>query len=124
MIVRIDPALPGSPAEQLITQVVAGIESGDLPPGAPLPTIRSLAGDLGVSPGTVARAYAELESDGWVVTQGRRGTAVAARRPRGSREEVSSAARALARAVLVAGLRPLDAHRALDVAFAQDARSA
>ena len=51
--------------------------SGDLPAGTRLPTVRALAADLGLAANTVARAYRELESDGVVVTEGRRGTFVA-----------------------------------------------
>ena len=61
MIVRLDLASAASPATQIATQIAAGIDAGEVGPGAPLPTIRALAGDLGVAPGTVARAYAELD---------------------------------------------------------------
>ena len=68
---------------------------------------------------TVARAYAELERDGWVVTQGRRGTSVAPGRPKRFDDDVAAAARALARAVRASRLDVGDAHRAVDVAFAR-----
>ena len=38
--------------------------------------IRQLAGDLGLAANTVARAYRELEVDGFVRSTGRRGTVV------------------------------------------------
>ena len=119
MIVRLDLASAASPATQIATQIAAGIDAGEVGPGAPLPTIRALAGDLGVAPGTVARAYAELERDGWVVTQGRRGTSVAHGRPKRFDDDVAAAARALARAVRASRLDVGDAHRAVDVAFAR-----
>jgi len=46
-----------------------------------LPTVRQLAGDLGVAPNTVARAYAELQRNGWLASEGHRGTRVAPRTP-------------------------------------------
>ena len=49
---------------------------GELPAGAKLPTVRQLAADLGLAANTVARAYRELEADGVIATQGRRGTFV------------------------------------------------
>jgi DNA-binding transcriptional regulator YhcF (GntR family) len=53
------------------------VELGTLSSGAPLPTVRQLAADLGVAPGTVARCYQELRLRG-IVTGGRRhGTRVA-----------------------------------------------
>ena len=77
MIVEIDAAAPVPPYEQLRQQVTALVASGGMPPGVRLPAIRQLADDLGVAPGTVARAYRELEADGIVVTRGRHGTVVA-----------------------------------------------
>jgi GntR family transcriptional regulator len=77
VIVRIDPASPVPPYEQLRSQVAAAIAAGDLPDGVRLPPIRQLAGDLGLAPGTVARAYRELERAGLVISGGRRGTRVA-----------------------------------------------
>ncbi|MFY9720347.1 MAG: GntR family transcriptional regulator [Candidatus Cybelea sp.] len=53
------------------------IERGELRAGDALPTVRQLAGDLGVAPNTVARAYAELQEEGLVTSNGRRGTRVA-----------------------------------------------
>jgi DNA-binding transcriptional regulator YhcF (GntR family) len=64
------------PFEQLRTQIAGQAASGELPAGARLPTVRGLASELGVAAGTVARAYRELEADGVLVTEGRRGTFV------------------------------------------------
>ena len=55
-------------------QVIDGVRAGALPPGTRLPTVRELAGQLGVATNTVARAYRELESAGIVETRGRFGT--------------------------------------------------
>jgi GntR family transcriptional regulator len=69
----------GVPAyEQIRTQVVAHVAAGRLVAGDRLPTIRALATDLGLAPGTVARAFHELEADGVVETRRRAGTVVAA----------------------------------------------
>ena len=65
------------PYDQIRGQIIAMISAGTLAPGMRLPTVRDLAGDLRVAPGTVARAYKELEAAGWVVAAGRRGTTVA-----------------------------------------------
>ncbi|MEV8357815.1 GntR family transcriptional regulator [Microbacterium sp. NPDC076895] len=75
-MIVIDPASPTPPFEQLRAQYVAAIASGELPPGSRLPTVRRLAGDLGLAPGTVARAYRELETAGLIETRGRHGTFV------------------------------------------------
>jgi|GEM_PF-2985246 len=74
--------------------------TGLLQPGERVPTVRHLADSLEIAPGTVARAYRELERRGAVVTDGARGTTVA-RRPAPPAPE---AARKLS---LVALLRPV-----------------
>lgn len=78
-MIVVDPASPVPPFEQLRAQVVDAVATGELAPGARLPTVRRLADDLGLAPGTVARAYRELESAGLIETRGRHGTFVASR---------------------------------------------
>ncbi len=62
--------------EQIVRQVQGGVASGQLKPGAPLPTVRQLAGDLRLNRNTVARAYKLLEDQGVILTAGRKGTFV------------------------------------------------
>jgi DNA-binding transcriptional regulator YhcF (GntR family) len=76
-LLRIDLSRPVPPYEQLRTQIAGLIVAGQLPPGRRLPPVRQLAGDLGLAPGTVARAYTELESAGLITTRQRGGTFVA-----------------------------------------------
>lgn len=78
MIVTVDTASPIPPFEQVRAQIAAMVESGALAPGARLPPIRQLAKDLGLAPGTIARAYSELERSGSVAARGRHGTVVTA----------------------------------------------
>ncbi|WP_326612711.1 aminotransferase class I/II-fold pyridoxal phosphate-dependent enzyme [Streptomyces scopuliridis] len=52
------------------------IRSGELAPGSTLPTVRALAAELGVSPGTVADAWAVLRRHRMITTLGRRGSVV------------------------------------------------
>jgi GntR family transcriptional regulator len=53
---------------QLADQVRYAAASGALRPGDPLPSIRPLAEELRVNRNTVAKAYAELESQGIIET--------------------------------------------------------
>jgi GntR family transcriptional regulator len=53
---------------QLVDQVKAASASGVVRQGDPLPGIRTLAEELRVNRNTVAKAYAELESQGVVET--------------------------------------------------------
>ncbi len=46
--------------EQILEGVRQAIARGDVEPGDPLPSVRQLAGDLGVHWNTVARAYRRL----------------------------------------------------------------
>jgi GntR family transcriptional regulator len=82
MTVRIDPSSPIPPYEQLRAHIAASILGGYLDEGHQLPPIRQLSADLDLAPGTVARAYRELESAGLVISRGRRGTRVASLRDR------------------------------------------
>lgn len=76
-IVPPDPSLAEPPFEQLRAQIASRVASGDLPAGSKLPTVRALAAELHLAVNTVARVYRELEVDGVVKTEGRRGTFVA-----------------------------------------------
>ncbi len=66
------------PYEQIRAQIASLIAIGALPPATRLPTVRSLAADLGIAAGTVARAYKELEQAALITTGRRNGTVVAA----------------------------------------------
>ena len=61
---------------QLIEQIKQAVQSGQLGPGDPLPSIRQLANDLEMNSKTVAKAYRLLERDSVVQTRGYRGTFV------------------------------------------------
>ncbi len=109
--IEMDPDSPVAPYEQIRDQVVAGVAAGVIPVGARLPTVRQLAGDLGLAVNTVAKAYRHLEAEGHVATRGRNGTVVLA--PRAGLAapgadprivETSAAAAALARAAQRSGL--------------------
>ena len=79
--ITIDAGLQTPPFVQIVEQLRASIERGDVAPGDPLPPVRQLAGDLGVAPNTVMRAYAELRAAGWIASEDRKGTRVSVRSP-------------------------------------------
>lgn len=79
--IEVDVDLETPPYAQIAEQIRGAIARGDLPPGSLVPTVRQLAIDLAVAPNTVARAYAELQAEGWIAAEGRRGTRVAERVP-------------------------------------------
>lgn len=75
--VRIDPADPTPPYEQLRRQLATLITSGTLREGSRLAPVRQLAADLALAAGTVARTYRALETEGLVRTARGAGTRVA-----------------------------------------------
>jgi DNA-binding transcriptional regulator YhcF (GntR family) len=77
VILTIDASQPVPPYEQIRSQLATMVASGVLAPGVRLPTIRQLAADLDIAPGTVTRAYRELEQSGDIRSRGRHGTFVA-----------------------------------------------
>ena len=62
--------------EQIKMQIKAQILSGNLPPDAPLVSMRQLARDLRVSVITTTRAYGDLEAEGLIYTLQGRGSFV------------------------------------------------
>jgi DNA-binding transcriptional regulator YhcF (GntR family) len=80
--IQVDDSSEHSIYEQIIAQVQEGVATGVLQPGDRLPTVRQLADELDIAPGTVARAYSELERLAVVVTEGARGTRIAERTKR------------------------------------------
>ena len=87
--------------EQIAARVREAIAHGSLIPGDRLPPVRRLAESLDLAPGTVAKAYRQLEEAGVIETQGARGTVVC---PPGPGDEATPEARV---AELTALLRPV-----------------
>ncbi|MBO1768391.1 GntR family transcriptional regulator [Allobranchiibius sp. GilTou38] len=89
---RIDPDDATPPYEQICRQIAAGSNDGSLAVGTKLPTVRGLAEQLGVAPGTVAKAYTRLEQSGLIETRGRAGTFVSSSGDRSQAEAAAAAA--------------------------------
>jgi len=73
--------ISGTTAVKLAESVEAAIDAGHLPPGQRLPAIRALAQQVRVNRNTVTAAYQRLAAAGLVISDGRRGTRVAAAAP-------------------------------------------
>ncbi|WP_151717438.1 aminotransferase-like domain-containing protein [Gemmobacter serpentinus] len=73
---------PGPKYLALTRALRDSIRAGELPPGSQLPTVRDLAWDLHVTPGTVSRAYQLATQEGLLAATVGRGTFVAAQSPR------------------------------------------
>jgi DNA-binding transcriptional regulator YhcF (GntR family) len=117
VIISLDPAGSQPPYEQVKQQIEDQIRRGELAQGTRLPTVRQLAGEVGLAVNTVARAYKELEADRLVETRGRNGTFVLASRSQVDDEDTRAAAAAFARAARRAGLSLAEATRVLHDAW-------
>jgi GntR family transcriptional regulator len=68
-MITIDPSGYVPIYEQIKNGIKGKISLGVLKPNEPLPSIRDLAAELVVNPNTVARAYRELEFEGFITTR-------------------------------------------------------
>lgn len=91
---QLDPAAAprGGLASWLTDQLRSAIAAGTLGLGTALPSTRTLARDLGVSRGVVVAAYERLVDEGLLLSDGARGTTVAAV-PRPAPADVGEAVR-------------------------------
>ncbi len=78
LTLTIDRSLMNPVYEQVADQVRRLVASGALGAGTALPSVRQLAGDLGVNLNTIARAYRLLEGEGFLVIRDRAGVTVRA----------------------------------------------
>jgi DNA-binding transcriptional regulator YhcF (GntR family) len=113
--VRVDPDGVRPLFDQLRTQIIEGVRDGRLLPGARLPTVRELAGQLSMAVNTVARAYRELEAAGMLETRGRFGTFVARVDPADA--SMATAAHTYVSAAKALGVGKSDALRYVETAF-------
>ncbi|OZG59687.1 MULTISPECIES: GntR family transcriptional regulator [Bifidobacterium] len=77
MIIEVDQRSDVPIYEQLHLQIIAAIANDELVPGDQLPSVRSLAVDLGINLHTVNKAYALLRDEGYIVMRRGSGALVA-----------------------------------------------
>lgn len=75
-MITIDPYSRAPIYEQVIRRISELIMVGDLQNGDKLPSVRSLARDLGVNPNTIQKAYSELERSRIIYTVSGKGNFV------------------------------------------------
>ena len=87
LMVEIATGDPRPISRQIVDGVRMKIATGELRLGMQLPSVRGLALQLGINPNTVAKAYAELASEGWLESRQGLGLFVAPPRQRLSAHE-------------------------------------
>ena len=63
LLIRLDEVNPLPKYMQIVEQIRAFAAEGKLAPGMQLPSVRQLAGDLGINSNTVLTAYHALEAE-------------------------------------------------------------
>lgn len=105
---------------QIMAQIKQRVAVGDWAAGQPIPSIRQLAVDIGVSIITVKRAYLELEREGVIVTRQGKGSFVASDSEVGTRireQELAQQLEQAARSAALLGLSPKDLEKRIRVTY-------
>ncbi|MDX1455443.1 MAG: GntR family transcriptional regulator [Gammaproteobacteria bacterium] len=87
LMLQLSAADPRPITRQITDGVRRLIASGELEAGDQLPSVRGLAKQLTVNPNTIAKAYSELSSEGWLDSRQGLGLFVAEVRQRYSENE-------------------------------------
>ncbi len=80
MIIEIDTSSETPIYTQLVYQIKLGLIQGKIKPGDNLPSVRSLAGDIGINLHTVNKAYKVLVGEG-IVNQVKKGYQISSETP-------------------------------------------
>lgn len=106
--------------EQIIDSVKNLILTGDMKADDKLPSVRSLAKELGINPNTIQKAYTELERSGVIVTMAGRGSIICTDKSnlRGdARDKLIAKMASLASEMRIAGMTEADFTGAASVAW-------
>ncbi len=87
MFIVVSPLNPDPMYKQVTDQIKDAIAAGDLGSEQRLPSIREMSRELKISEITIKRAYADLESEGYIITRAGLGSFVAPINRESLREE-------------------------------------
>jgi DNA-binding transcriptional regulator YhcF (GntR family) len=76
MVIKIDEYSDIPIYMQIRNQIVMGISSGELKAGEQLPTVRTLALEIGINTMTVSKTYQMLKNEGYIMTDRKNGARV------------------------------------------------
>ena len=103
-------AIQAASGAELVGVIETAVAAGELAPGERLPSVRRLAAEVGLSPGTIAASFAELRRRGIVVSEPRRGVRVGPAPPLGSSRRLLSVRRSTGRDPFARRLAELTVH--------------
>ena len=89
--------------QQIVDGIKALIANGQLSEGTPLPSVRQVAGDLGVNLNTVAVAYRQLQDEGFLTVRHGAGSVVSSRQGRAEKDEIRTQLRRAVTNLVLAG---------------------
>ena len=89
--------------EKIVVDLKGMIEAGILSHGEKLPSVRAYAVERKVNPNTVAKAYAQLEKDGYIAVQPKKGAYVCFGEPPNSKKETLDELRVLCKKIVDSG---------------------
>jgi DNA-binding transcriptional regulator YhcF (GntR family) len=123
MFLHIEKGSAAPISRQIAQQIVSLCASGNLAPGARLPSVRELARTLAVNQNTILRVYERLCREGLLEMRQGQGTFVAedarANASPGQRERLTDEFRQLARQCLALGLTRDDVHALVSIALGE-----
>lgn len=90
--------------EQLKTEIIVGIASGQLTPGERLPSVRQMASDIGINLHTVNKAYTQLKEEGYLLIHRQRGVVVNPEGPEAMTKERQAQLRQILRPLIADSL--------------------
>ena len=100
---------------QLMNQIIYGIATNRFREGDSLPSVRSLAEDLGINMHTVNKAYTLLKQEGYLKVDRRRGAVIAVDTDHlQALEEMKQSLRVTLARGCLSGVTPEEAHRLID----------
>ncbi|RIW28703.1 GntR family transcriptional regulator [Bacillus salacetis] len=76
MLIKLDLESEEPIYTQLKHQIIAGIAKGEMKPGDGLPSVRSMAADIGINLHTVNKAYQQLKQEGFILIHRQKGVVV------------------------------------------------
>lgn len=76
MFIKLDLESKKPIYKQLKQQIIAGIAKKEILPGERLPSIRSLAADIGINLNTVNKTYQQLKQEGFILIHRQKGVVV------------------------------------------------